>query len=278
MPSNFKKYLIISFSLHLLVFLFLMYSDAFDFEMEPTKVTYVRLSFGDGGKNTRANLRKLKGLPSSTIRDQREALKKLAKLKNKPKELTDKPPPLESKLADKTAQPPVDKKKIIIGGGKNKKPPKKKLSRAEQALAKIDNQLKKRTEQAKMIEIGSAQAKNEETGQSAWGGERGNVIDPQLIAYYNKIKRKISNEWLVSKSKFSGALVAKINVLIDGNGHVIRTNFAKKSGDGSFDDSAIRAIRKGSPFPVPPPSIRQEAVKEGFTFVFNPRTVSGSVR
>lgn len=278
-PHNaLKKAALISLGFHLLVTLVAYFSESFDFNLRRSEeVTYVKLSFGDGGQNTKANLKKLDSLPSASVRDQREALKQLAKQKKMPKEVFKQLPPKDVKIADKTEAPPPDRKVIKIGGGQDKPAvPVKRVSKTNSAIDKINERLKNRTEQRKQIEIGAAQAKEGETGQSPFGGADGNVIDPELIQYYNLLKRRITNEWLLSKDKFSGALLAKIEVMIDGNGRVVSTDFVKTSGDGSFDDSAMRAVRKVSPFPIPPESLRNKALREGFTFVFNPSGVSGT--
>lgn len=272
--TGIKKYLLISLGIHVAVFLLLFFWDLIKPEPRVTSVTYVTLSLGNGGTNTKASLEKLQGLPSSTIRDQREALKKLAELKELPKEKTDKPPPLDSKLAEEKAQPLVDKKKIIIGGGQEKQPPDKNKTDKNDPLAKINERLRVREEQAKQIEIGSGQSKNGETGQSMFGGENGTALDPARIAYYNALIRKIQNVWVLSKDKFDGALLARIEVMIDANGRVVSTSFGKTSGDGSFDESALRALKLASPFPIPPPSVRDEALKEGFGVTFHPTGVT----
>lgn len=276
--KRFKTYVGISIGLHLLVFLVAMFSDVFKFEHKPTKITYVRLSFGDGGTNTKASAKKLEGMPAATIRDQKEALKQLAKMKEPPKEKADKIPPPDTKYADKAAQPPVNKKTIKIGGGDVKQPIKKPVSKADDALSRIEDKLRLRQEQFKQIDIGTAQAKNGDTGQSPWGGAEGTALDPVLLAYYNALKRKVTSQWLLSKDKYTGMLIAKISVMIDPVGHVTSVSFEKTSGDGSFDDSAMLAIKKVSPFPPPPASIKDEAISDGFTFTFNPRGVSGGPR
>ena len=279
MPDVLKKYVRISVAVHVVMFLILFFSGSFRLNFKPkSEITYIRLSKGDGGTNTKANLKKLKSLPSSTVRDQKKALEELAKLKELPKEKTDKPPPLNTKAGPEKAQPPVDKKKIVIGGGKTPPPEPKNASKTDDALAKINERLHERQDQLKQIEIGSAQAKNDETGQSQFGGAEGMALDPALIAYYNELKRKITSAWLLAKDKFTGQLIAKVDVLIDAEGKVVKTSFSKTSGDGSFDDSALRAVQQASPFPVPPEAIRDEALSDGFTFTFNPETVSGDAK
>jgi colicin import membrane protein len=275
--SKFKNYVGVSLAAHVVVFLLMYFSDSFRLGFpQATKITYVRLSYGDGGQNTKASTKKTDTLPAATIRDQKEALKQLAKMKQPPKEKADTPPKLGTKMAEESARPP-DRKTVKIGGGTVKTPVPQNASKSDDALSRINDKLRVRQEQFKKIDIGAAQT-NGETGQSPWGGAEGNVIDPALIAYYSALKRKVTSQWLLSKDKYSGALVAKIAVLIDATGRVVSLSYEKTSGDGSFDDSAQMAIKRAAPFPAPPESIRDEAVSEGFAFTFNPRAVTGGPR
>lgn len=282
MSTNIEKFkkisALISLGSHVVLILFLVFSpESCGTKIEETPITYVSLSFGDGGTNLKAN-NQIKGLPSSTIRDQKEALKQLAKLKEIPKEKTDTPPPLNSKLSDKSLTPPVEKKTVKIGGGHTKVDTTQKKVVERDPLAEISERVKIRTQQAKQIEIGTGQSKEKESGQSLWGGQSGTAIDPALVAYYSLLKRKITNAWLISKGQYTGTLVAKVDVNIDNQGKVISVSFDRTSGDGSFDDAAMRAVKKVSPFPSPPDSIRGTILKEGFRFTFNPTSVSaGSV-
>lgn len=281
MSERLKKYLIYSFIGHVLIIVFIYFSPAFHLpEPKQTKVTWIKLSRGDGGTNTKAQLKALDKLPDATIREQREALKKLELLKKLQETRNAKKLEIPMAVVDKQN---IDKKKIIIGKKKEeseKKPVAKQMTRIDQALANIDDQLKKRDDeilQIKKTDVGVAQAKDKNTGQSVFGGEEGSNIDPELITYYNAVKRKINREWILARQDFSGNMVTKIVVMIDGSGHVTRTWFKKTSGDGSFDESALRAIKKAVPYPSPPQSIKDEALTEGFMIEFNPRTVTGSM-
>ena len=281
MSERFKKFVLYSFCAHVLGILFMYFSPSFRLpEPRETKITWIKLSRGDGGTNVKPQLKKLDKLPDSTVREQKEALKKLELLK-KLQETKD-AKKLEIPKAD-VAKKEVDKKTIKIG--KQKPPPQKKpvaqqMSRIDQALAGIDEQLKNRDDQILQIKkttVGVAQAKDNNTGQSVWGGDEGSNIDAALIQYYNAIKRKINREWILARQDFSGNLITKIVVMIDAGGGVTRTWFKKTSGDGSFDESALRAIKKAAPYPAPPQSIRDEAMTEGFLIEFNPKTVTGTM-
>lgn len=275
MSRKFRKYLWISFGLHAAAILIMVLSPSFYLREPPaTKVTWIRLSFGDGGQNKKAHLKKLDKLPDASLKEQREALKKQELLKTLQ----------ETKDAKKLEVPKITVDKTEIKIGQKKETPKveqnKTRSRVDEALAKIDEQLKKREDeilQIKKADIGVAQAKDDETGQSPFGSSESNITDPALITYYNLLKRKIKQQWILAERDFDSALIAQIIVMIDNSGQITQTWFKKASGDGSFDDSALRAIKKSAPFPSPPESIRKEAITEGFLIEFNPKTVTGQM-
>jgi TonB family protein len=50
------------------------------------------------------------------------------------------------------------------------------------------------------------------------------------------------------------------------NGAVTDVTFEKRSGNRYFDDSAIRAIKKASPFPPLPAWIRDNSIEIGIRF------------
>lgn len=269
MNQDFRKYFLVSMFVHLVIFVFVWMSPSFQFEeKDDYKVTFIQLSKGDGGTNLNANFKNTKSLPSSTLKEQKQALKN-QKFDKQGKDLISKESTTKKDLKQKFSQ----KRTSDTGGIKlSGKSTPKSNTRVDDALARIDQQLKQRE-----VKIESAQAKDGDTGQSPFGSAKGTAIDPALVMYYNTVKRKINNEWVVSKSEFEGSLVTTIVVMIDARGNILRTAFKKPSGNGSFDDSAMRAVRRSAPFPTPPDSIKQEAVTEGFLIEFNPTSVSGKI-
>ncbi|MCP5463760.1 MAG: cell envelope integrity protein TolA [Deltaproteobacteria bacterium] len=268
MPKRLKITLSASLVLHLVIFGLFLFDPSFRLE-EPKryKVTMIKLSKGDGGKSLKGSYKKSKGLPQSTIQEQRAALRELNKSKQG-SDLANNQSQTKKSVVQKFSQKrTADKGGINIDKRSSKKP-----SAISNALARIDQQLEQRD-----VDMGAAQTKNSEEGQSKWGGSEGTAVDPAMIMYYNSLKRKIQREWVLAKGEFSGSLLTKITVMIDARGNILRSSFKKTSGDGSFDASAMRAIRNSAPFPVPPNSIKQEALTEGFLIEFNPNSVTGRI-
>jgi len=262
MSKDFRTYLLLSVFVHLVAFFFMWYSPAFELKKPQTyKVTWIQLSKGEFGTNLNAKYKNLKKLPDTTVREQKHAKKDQAKDK-RGSDLRSKKSKTKQTLMQKHSQ----KRTSNTGGVNLKKRRKTGGSRIQNALARIDNQLKQRE-----IKLAMAQTKDGDTGQSPYGGKKGSRYDPALIQYYNAIKRKINRQWVASKGDFEDQLIAKISVKIDIRGNILRSNFSKTSGNGSFDSSAMRAVRRAAPFPSPPASIRKEALTEGFLIEFNPQ-------
>jgi TonB family protein len=268
MPQQFKKYLLWSAAMHVIVFVLVWWSPSLNLIHErPYKVTWIQLSKGDGGTNPLANFKNSKSLPQSSIREQNAAKRQ----QFKDKEGTD----LASQDSQNknTTDQMASQKRTSPDGSINPNATKKTASkdRTADALARIEQQLEQRE-----VDMSAAQAKEGDAGQSPYGSLHGSNVDPEWIQYYNTIKRKINSQWVIAKGDVSGALVAKIVVMIDANGNVMRSRFEAPSGDGSFDESAIRAINKAAPFPTPPAGLRAEVLTEGFLFEFNPSSVTGN--
>lgn len=272
MQTSFRKFLILSGVGHALLFSFILTSPEFFhfFPRKETKVTWIRLSKGTG--LDASPFKKTKEMPFSTIREQKAALKELAKDKTGKDQKS-----VQSPLAKKYPLEDLSEKRTSPDGGVNldqKKAPRER--RMDDALARVEEELKKR-----QVEIEAAQIEKEGKGQSPYGtlDVTDSELNPILIAYYGEVKKRINEQWIVTPKKLEEGQVlrAKISVLISSQGSLISAFYESKSGDPSFDLSAMRAIERAAPFPPPPDLIRDEAVYEGFLIEFSPRSVVGSL-
>lgn len=268
-----KKFLIISGVLHLAVLLFFLFSPdlARLLPQRQTKVTWIKLTKGTGEENSPNPYKKAQDMPQSTIREQQVALKEIPKdKKGSDKKSVEspvkKPPPKDIPIPDKRVSP-----EGAIQFTPKKNPRERTI---DDALARMQTQMKQR-----QIEIEAAQIKEPGGGQSPYGTLDTNTgeTNPALVAYYIAIKKKINEQWITTPKQLpeGQSLKTGINVLIDAQGNVTSSSYETKSGDPSFDLSAMRAIERAAPFPPPPDEIKKEVVSEGFLFEFNPRSVVG---
>jgi TonB family protein len=86
-------------------------------------------------------------------------------------------------------------------------------------------------------------------------------------AYYGMLWSRIRGQWALPPGIVAGdALEAVIGVSILRNGAVTAIHFEKRSGNRFFDDSAIKAIEKATPFPPFPEGIRSRSLEVGIRF------------
>lgn len=89
----------------------------------------------------------------------------------------------------------------------------------------------------------------------------------RLMSYYSSIWSSIKGQWALPQSILQNQnLEAVIDVKIARSGALLSAQFEKKSGNSYFDSSAMRAVRKASPYPPLPEWIRDDSVELGIRF------------
>jgi colicin import membrane protein len=66
-----------------------------------------------------------------------------------------------------------------------------------------------------------------------------------------RIKVHVERFWFRPRDARDRGLSTTLNITLDDAGNVTSVRVAKSSGDRGFDLSAVRAVRKASPLPVP---------------------------
>ena len=277
-PSNsLRRPVVFSAIIHIAIILFLIYAPQIGLQFSANRhikksTIWVELPRGTSDE-IGMGMKKAKSLPKSTIEEQ----KKLFQPKS----------PKQESLKPKMTAPPASKKtkkgntiskrpKISAKTTRKNKPRISTMNRKmRDALAKIDKELKGRT-----IVPESAQIKADQNGYKYGTGTKPLKVlpsDPEYIKYQAMVRTKIIREWIVplkfmesTDSHYS----ARLSVMIDVNGNVISIGWEGPSGNATFDQSAVRAIKKASPFPKPPDRLAWEAYHEGFLVEFDPRLKS----
>ena len=251
---SFRKYLYWSFGLHCTAFLILTVSPFLpkhSFRQE--KIVWVTLPRG-AANQWGTPVKKSEGLPKTTIQEQKKALES---------------PPAGEKKPQWTYKPPEAARKPPAPA-----PPKRPGhpdSRIEEALARAQKQVA-----MKKAEPEAAQVPETRPGGFTYGTATGPYIspeDPEYVMYQAKIRQRIMNEWIMPLKLADEALglICKIVVHINSQGDVMETEWDQKSGNPSFDLSAMRAIEKASPLDIPPDRLKYEVFNEGFTVEFKPQ-------
>jgi colicin import membrane protein len=89
----------------------------------------------------------------------------------------------------------------------------------------------------------------------------------KMNVYYSLIWSRIRGKWTLPQGILPRENIeAIIQAKILKNGSVVDLSFEKRSGNRYFDESAMKAIKKASPFPPLPDSIRDNNIDVGIRF------------
>ena len=154
-----------------------------------------------------------------------------------------------SKKPDRTLEKAMEEiRKRAAAAGPNSKP-----------LTKADSNAKAIPDGGAMSDAKAATA----SPPSAGDGD----MDAKVRAYYAMIWSRIKSGWSLPAGILPGdALETVIDVTILRSGTVTDVNFEKRSGNRFFDDSAMKAIRKASPFPPLPAWVGEASLGVGIRF------------
>lgn len=103
------------------------------------------------------------------------------------------------------------------------------------------------------------------SGQTA--GDENHEMSMNMRVYYSTIWSMIKEKWALAGGILPDENIeAVISIKVLGNGEVVDPHFEKRSGNRYFDESALRAIKKASPFPPLPEWIRAKSIEVGIRF------------
>ncbi|HEY1370980.1 MAG TPA: cell envelope integrity protein TolA [Candidatus Binatia bacterium] len=89
------------------------------------------------------------------------------------------------------------------------------------------------------------------------GGTGGGIqASAEFIAYRNTISNQVRSSWTWVGRRSD--LKVEVNLSIRENGEIASMRLVGTSGDRSFDDSVLRAIKRASPLPPPPEAFRKD--------------------
>jgi colicin import membrane protein len=189
----------------------------------------------------------------------------------KPEEKVVKVPDVAKKPEPKKEEKPEPKK-----DEKKAEKPKleeKKPSKEEVAREKRDNEIqeaikrlgeKGRGKQASGLG-GVEEGKGAALGVGGDGGGGGTLTGLDFILYKNRVEATIKQNWT-----WVGAnpnLTVRVGFRIGDDGQIADVRIVSASGDTSYDESVLRAIRISNPLPAPPQKYRQTFANYVLDFV-----------
>ncbi len=184
----------------------------------------------------------------------------------------------------KKRQPPGTAKKIPLDKRPKKIPEKKpavdETMEVEKTIKAIEERVKKRQEEEAIEEtierIARKRMQEEEQREKALKeiraqlerfdriviGEKGPMQRPslsktfelELMEYYNTIAGLIHSNWVYPEVERDNPEMV-LSITIGKDGRLVGIEVEKSSNDALFDNSAIRAVRKSTPFPGLPPQL-----------------------
>lgn len=92
-------------------------------------------------------------------------------------------------------------------------------------------------------------------------------VNAQMLTYYALIWSRIKGLWSLPHGilpRENIEVVIHVQILRDGT--VVDAGFEKRSGNRHFDESALRAVKKASPFPSLPEGLRDSSIEVGIRF------------
>lgn len=96
--------------------------------------------------------------------------------------------------------------------------------------------------------------------------DNSNDLNKIFKTYMYDLQKKIRNNWTPENHKKT--LKTTINFIIDKNGNLIGSKIKESSKVNSFDNKALEAIIKSSPFDKLPKKYKQNTIQIEFTFEY----------
>ncbi|PXF57036.1 MAG: hypothetical protein C4B58_11210 [Deltaproteobacteria bacterium] len=114
----------------------------------------------------------------------------------------------------------------------------------------------------------SVEAKTKKTATTAAGTGAGSGQQNEVLRFYcTEIWAKVRNHWVLPEQLLDKTgLTSIVVVRIAQDGRVLKAEHEHKSGHALFDQSAIRAVQKASPFPPLPRALRPGPLEIGIRF------------
>jgi colicin import membrane protein len=208
------------------------------------------------------------------------------------------PPALESKPEPKP-EPKVEKskaaavlekepsapEKVVLQDTTKKEPIKKEPNKETKIQSKTDesaldrvrerliqsavDRAKSRVEETQSASRGAVISAGPGEGEGAAalgsGGRGGGVVKGiEFIVYQNRMLSSIKDNWAWVGQRSNLKVV--VHFSIRDNGEITNLKIIQSSGDSSYDESVLRAVKKSSPLPPPPESARRDFADVELTF------------
>ncbi len=189
--------------------------------------------------------------------------KKLAEPGKVTKRKAAKPRKEKAAARKKATEPKKAAKPKRSDGGDSKLVRRLKQRRIDAAVATARERARMRRETG-----GARSGSGRGSGAGAGNGVGGLVRGMEFVAYHNRMLGQIKESWTWPRTWLSkpGALEVTVGFGVRVDGEIVGVELLQRSGDASFDESVVRAVRRASPLPPPPRSHARDFVQVEVTF------------
>lgn len=139
----------------------------------------------------------------------------------------------------------------------------------ERLIQSAVDRAKNKAESAQMTSKGEVISSGPGEGEGAAalgkGGRGGGVVKGmEFVIYQNRILSTIKDNWVWVGQRSNLKVIVHFG--IKDNGEIVGLKIVQPSGDPSYDESVLRAVKKSSPLPAPPESYRKDFSDVELTF------------
>ena len=167
-----------------------------------------------------------------------------------PKSPVKKEPPRETKSESKTEAATLDRVRENL---------------IQSAVDRLKNRTESASKPTKDEAISSGTGEGEGAAALGAGGRGGGVVKGmEFVIYQNRMLNSIKDNWAWVGQKSNLRVV--VHFSIKENGEISGLKIVQPSGDPSYDESVLRAVKKSSPLPPPPESSRKDFADVELTF------------
>ncbi len=128
-------------------------------------------------------------------------------------------------------------------------------SAAERARVRTEGAQK--ASKGETLSAGNGEGEGAASLGSGGRGGPGVVKGIDFIAYQNRMLSTIKDNWAWVGGQRSNLRVV-VHFGIKENGEIVGLKIVQPSGDTSYDESVLRALKKSSPLPAPPEAVRKD--------------------
>ena len=135
----------------------------------------------------------------------------------------------------------------------------------QSAVERARNRSEKSEKTSKGEMISSGTGEGEGAAALGVGGRGGGVAKGMdFIIYQNRMLSTIKDNWAWVGGRSNLRVVVRFN--IKDTGEIAGLKIVQPSGDASYDESVLRAVRKSSPLPAPPETVRKDFAEVELSF------------